>query len=150
MTNFFMDTSALAKRYVAEIGSGWIKALTSPAVGNVVVIAYLTTVEMCSVLSRLQRSKHISVVDGTHLRTEFLRHTDTEYIMVPVEDMVLISARDLVAKYPLRTLDAIQLACAIAGANKLGEPLTFLSADTILLNAATAEGFAIDNPLAHP
>ena len=145
-----MDTSAIIKRYVSEVGTAWITALAQPVAGNITIIARLTTVEGCSVLARLQRLKQLSATDGNRLRNDFLVHADKEYLTVAIDDSVLKRACDLVAKYPLRTLDAIQRACALEATTVLGEALTFLSADTELLNAATSEGFATDNPLAHP
>lgn len=55
MTSFFMDTSAIIKRYVAEVGSTWLTALAQPPAGHVIVISRLATVEACSALARLQR-----------------------------------------------------------------------------------------------
>jgi len=150
MTAFFMDTSAVIKRYVAEVGSNWVTALTQPAAGHVIVISRLTTVEVCSALARLQRLKQLASSDGARLRADFLSHADLEYLTIPVDDAVLGRARDLVAKYPLRALDAVQLACSLEAATGLGEALTFLCADNDLLNAAASEGFITDNPLAHP
>ena len=150
MAALFSDTSAIVKRYVSEIGSGWMTAQTSPTVGNVIIISRLTTVEVCSTLARLQRANQISTTDGAHLKADFLVHADKEYLTVPIDDAVFVRARDLVSKHPLRTLDAIQLACALEAASGLGEPLTFLSADIMLLAAAMAEGFTTDNPQSHP
>lgn len=39
MALYFLDTSALVKRYVAESGSAWVMALCDPASGHVVVIS---------------------------------------------------------------------------------------------------------------
>lgn len=150
MTAFFMDTSAIIKRYVSEVGTAWVTSQTQPAAGNISVIARLTIVEACSVLSRLQRLKHLTSSDATRLRSDFLVHADKEYLTVAIDDVVLSRACDLVAKYPLRALDAIQLACALEATIALGETLTFTCADTDLLNAAVSEGFSTDNPLAHP
>jgi hypothetical protein len=64
--------------------------------------------------------------------------------------LILYSARQLVRKYPLRTLDAIQLACALRSSVVLKRAIVFVSADNNLLAAAVAEGFKIDNPNLHP
>ncbi len=77
-------------------------------------------------------------------------HLEREYLAVPLDASVLVTARQLVGKYPLRTLDAIQLACALRAVTLLSEPMTFVCADARLLSAAGGEGFATDNPLAHP
>ena len=63
---------------------------------------------------------------------------------------VLEAARFLVGRHPLPTLDALQLASAQRAVSLLGEPITFVSSDRNLLNAAAAEGFAVDDPLRHP
>ena len=52
---YFFDSSALVKRYVAEIGSTWIESLIDPQTGNRLIIARITWVEVLSALARLQR-----------------------------------------------------------------------------------------------
>jgi hypothetical protein len=42
------------------------------------------------------------------------------------------------------------LACALNAQATLQQPVTFVSADVKLLNAAVVEGFTIDNPNQHP
>jgi len=56
----------------------------------------------------------------------------------------------VVNDHPLRALDVIQLGCAIRARTAVGEPVTFVSGDKSLLTAAATEGFAIDDPNAHP
>src|SRR5688500_17589268 len=101
MTAFYIDTSAIIKRYVSEVGTAWITALAPPSAGNIIIIARLTTVEGCSVLARLQRLKHLSTTDGSRLRNDFLVHADKEYLTVVIDDSVLKRACNLVTKYPL-------------------------------------------------
>jgi len=36
---YFLDTSALVKRYVPELGSNWIQSITVPAAGNFLAIS---------------------------------------------------------------------------------------------------------------
>ncbi len=49
-TSYYLDTSALGKRYVNEIGSAWIHTLTAPTAGHALVTARITMAEMYSVL----------------------------------------------------------------------------------------------------
>ena len=84
------------------------------------------------------------------MQTRFLADFETEYLSIPLENIVLSRARDLLTRYPLRSLDAIQLASALEAVNALGEPLIFLSGDHNLLAAAAAENFHTDNPNLHP
>lgn len=150
MSVYFVDTSALAKRYLVETGSAWVRGWIEPAHGNVMVIAETTIVEMKSLLHRRQREGSLTALAAVALQNDFLLHAQKQYLRVSFDEHVLNLAGHMVDTYPLRALDAIQLASAIRGATILGDPTTFVSADHNLLQAAAAEGFTIDNPNAHP
>ncbi len=150
MSSYYVDTSALIKRYLGEMGSTWIKSLVDVSSGHVIVVSDLTEVEVFSTLARRKREGTISAADILILQTRFLADFEQEYLSVALEDIVLSRARDLLNRYPLRSLDAIQLACAVESSIILGEPMTFISADKNLLSAATGEGFSVDDPNNHP
>jgi len=150
MTTHFLDSSAISKGYVVEVGSAWIMSLIVPAAGHIIVISQLAIVEVNSVLARKQRFALISAADAAQNRADYLLDVKNEYVTIALDDVVLQRASDLVRKYPLRTLDAIQLACAVEATVVLHEPHVFDCADNNLLAAAIAEGFATDNPLLHP
>jgi len=150
VSTFFVDTSALAKRYLVETGSNWVLSWIEPPANNVIIISELTFVEMRSLLARRVRERILTLTDANLLRNDFLLHTQNEYLIVLVETNVLNQAARLVDQYTLRTLDAIQLASAIQAVNIVSHPMTFISGDKNLLAAAAAEGFITDNPNAHP
>jgi uncharacterized protein len=150
VSTFFVDTSALAKRYLVETGSNWVLSWIEPPANNVIVISELAFVEMRSLLARRVRESVLRVVDANALRNDFLLHANNEYLIVLVETNVLNQAARLVDQYPLRTLDAIQLASAIQAVNVLGQPMLFISGDKNLLAAVASEGFVTDDPNAHP
>jgi uncharacterized protein len=52
---YFLDSSALAKRYIAETGSGWVQALADSAAANAVYVARITLVELVSAIARRSR-----------------------------------------------------------------------------------------------
>jgi predicted nucleic acid-binding protein len=116
----------------------------------VIVICDLTTVEFFSILARYQRESKLMPANALVLQSGFLADYENEYLSVPLENGVLGRARDLISRYPLRSLDAIQLASAIEAVNTLAAPMVFISGDNKLLSAAAGEGFSIDNPNAHP
>jgi predicted nucleic acid-binding protein len=147
---YYLDTSALVKRYIAETGSTWLISQVEPASNNIIIVSELTPVEMFSVFARRQRDKSLTPADAAQQRADFLIHLQTEYLVAPVDNQLLVQARNLVNSYPLRTLDAVQLACALWAKQFLAEPITFLSADRNLLTIAAVEGFNIDDPNAHP
>jgi predicted nucleic acid-binding protein len=150
VTNYYVDTSALIKRYLVETGSTWVRSFTDSTAGNVIVVCDLTAVEVFSTLARRQREATIAAADIQTLQTRFLADFGREYLSVSLEEVVLSRARDLLNRYPLRSLDAIQLASAVEASNILGEPITFISADRNLLRAASSENFQIDTPYNHP
>ena len=61
------------------------------------------------------------------------------YLRVELEDNILLLARDLIQRRPLRGFDAIHLASALRLKIVLGEEITFAAADGRLLKAAEAE-----------
>ena len=60
---------------------------------------------------------------------------------------------DVAERHALRGYDALQLAALMevgSHARLLGVPLTLISADLELNTAAAADGFAVEDPNAHP
>jgi predicted nucleic acid-binding protein len=149
LNTFYLDTSALAKRYLSEQGSSWITALVHPTAGNIIVVCDLTAVEFFSSLARRQREGTITPADALKLQKQFLTEFERQYLSVGLEEAVLSHARNLVSRHPLRSLDAIQLASAHEAISILEAPMTFVSADKNLLAIAASEGFATDNPNEH-
>ncbi len=150
MTSYYVDTSALAKYYIAETGTGWIRSILRPSSRNIVIMCETTPIEMFSLLSRREYSGTLLPKNVVVIRTNFLSHINSRYLVQMVGSPIFLQARLLVTNHKLRTLDAIQLASAIHAATLLGEKLTFLSGDNDLLTAASNEGFVVDNPNAHP
>lgn len=154
MATYFCDTSALAKRYVIEIGSAWLTATIDPKAGSRVYIAHITIVEIVSAITRKERGGNLSAVDATNALKTFEQDYGQELNIVPLTVSLVDEAANLARKYALRGYDAVQLTTALQTQQKranLGlSPLTLLSADTDLNAAAIAEGLAVDNPNNHP
>ena len=151
---YYFDSSALVKRYVTEVGTGWVRSLVSPVEGNLSLLSRVTTIEIRSALARRRRNGVISQ-DEHAFALEALRvHSLSQYRLLELDVSVAGLAGDLLERYPLRAYDAVQLASALLTHDTLqaiGLPLlTFLAADDRLLAVAQAEGLAIDNPNAHP
>lgn len=150
MTTYYVDTSALAKRYVKETGTTWVLSWVEPVANNIIVICDITPVEMFSLLQKRLRQGQLSAANIGILQNDFLAHAEKEYLSVALTDAILNRARNLVTQHKLRTLDAIQLASALDATASLGEPITFVAGDVDLLAAARAEGLATDDPNLHP
>ncbi len=153
MATYFCDSSAIVKRYIAETGSAWLLATTTPK-NNFVYVARITFVEVVSAISRREKGNHISAADADTARLTFEQDYLNEFFKVEISGNLIIEAANLAKKYALRGYDAVQLAAAIKTQKEreaLGlSPLTLLSADTDLNDAATAEGLTVDNPNDHP
>jgi len=150
----FVDTSALVKRYVTEIGSNWMKMLTDPTSENKIILSRITWVELISAFARLQREGKVNP-DDVNTNIQALRYDwETQYQIVEVDKELIETAGDLVQKHPLRAYDSIQLASALklfpVFEKTTPNAFTFISADDRLLTVAKAEGLRIDNPNLHP
>jgi predicted nucleic acid-binding protein len=154
MSAYFFDSSALVKRYVAEIGTTWVRSLVTPTAGNITLVAHITSVEIVSGAMRRKRDGSISPRIAHAVRLLVDRHTRREYTIVALTEPVSQRAENLLEVYPLRAYDAVQLASALESNIRVVAaglpPLIFVSADQRLLSAANAEGLATDDPNAHP
>ena len=102
---------------------------------------------------RRVRNGEIPARTAHALRLRVGRHVSREYMVIYLGAHVIERAQDLLEKHTLRAYDSVQLASALEANQHVitaGLPsLIFVSADNQLLTAATAEGFAVDNPNAH-
>jgi uncharacterized protein len=131
----FFDTSAFAKRYVAETGSDAVLRLSEEA--ESIGLSILCLPELTSALCRLVRERRLSKAKYGELHTLIvtdLADVDICDITPEVMKHTLVQLESA----PLRTLDAIQLGCAIAYA-----PSLFVSADTRQLGAARRAGLTV-------
>ena len=154
MAGYFVDSSALVKRYVNETGSVWLSGLVAPAAGNDIYIARITTVEVLAAVTRRAPGGTIAATDASAACLLFRNDLSYDYDIVDMTETLLNRAMMLAETHGLRGYDAVQLAaacevnafCAVSGL----PPLTFVSADRELNTAATGEGLLMEDPNAHP
>lgn len=139
MNHFFLDTSALVKRYVSENGSRWINTLLSQTTTRV-YISRLTEAEISAALTRRLFGSQTS--QTLH---NFDQDVAAAYIRLEVTNTVIDDAVQLTRKHRLRGCDSLQLATAQQLA-QLEPSLTFLCSDNDLLAVAAATGLTVDNP----
>lgn len=150
MGAYYLDSSALVKRYVQERGTGWISVITSPHSGHEIFIALVTGVEVVAAIARQARAGRISTQDADSIIHAFQSHFEAQYRVVLTLPTIVQRAMELAQRHGLRGYDAIQLASALAVQEELvlhgAEPLVFVSADEELNGAARAEGLQVENP----
>lgn len=151
---YFLDSSALVKRYIPENGSAWINAIASPSTGNLIIISRITWVEVLSALARRQREGSFSEADVDLIIQQFRFDLNNQYQVVEFDQALAESAGQLVNQYPLRAYDSVQLASVLRiqpiFASATSTSLVFLTADDRLLTIAQTAGLLTDNPNNYP
>jgi predicted nucleic acid-binding protein len=151
---YFVETSALAKRYIAETGSVWLRALLEPRTGCSIYVARVTAVEMIAAITRRARGGSLAPADATTAKQAFRHDLATAYQIIEVTPELANRAMLMAEQHGLRGYDAIQLAAGVEVHMRYlaaGLPaVTCLSADTELNTAGIAEGLTIEDPNAHP
>jgi predicted nucleic acid-binding protein len=151
---FFLDSSALAKCYVNEVGSGWVRSIVAPAAGHDVHVVRIAEVELTSVMVRRRKAGALSTAAVAAALGQLRRDFASEYLVLNVSDQLLAAAVALVETHELRAYDGVQLAAAVR-LNHVRisgglSALTFVSADQELNAAAQSEGLFVEDPNMHP
>jgi uncharacterized protein len=131
----FLDTSALAKRYVAEQGSDKVLAACQQA--DSLIVSVICLPELISTLSRLVREKKLANAAYRKLKGDAMADL-ADVDICQITPVVLASVVSLLELHPLRAMDALHVACALAC-----EPDVFVSADHRQLSAARKAGLKI-------
>ncbi|MGH9843835.1 MAG: type II toxin-antitoxin system VapC family toxin [Blastocatellia bacterium] len=155
MSVYYLDTSALVKRYVREPGSKWVGTLADTAAGHTIVTVEITRVEAAAAIAAKHRApKGITRLERDAAVSLFLNHCLTQYEIVPLAPSVFSQAISLTQNHNLRGYDAVQLSAALFAnqllLNRGMAGLIFIAADAYLLQAASAENLPTDNPNLHP
>lgn len=154
MTIYYLDTSALSKRYVEETGTAWLTALLQSPDEHTFLTARITMVEIYSALARRRREGSVSSVHCDIARRAFTMHSFTDYAFIELDLDIIAQAQGLLWRHPLYAYDAVQLASALTVNRILLDaalpPLVFLCAVDRLNKAASVEGLLLDDPRDHP
>ena len=142
MKFYFLDTSALVKRYHSEKGTAEIDEIFSEE-DKAIVISSICITEMVSAMNRKKEDKTISKDDLDAALSRFFQDAIKEFLILELDDGHIKDSVALVLKHGLRTLDALQLAVAVG--LKETTPI-FVCADKKLVSIAEKEGLKVINP----
>lgn len=151
MGTYFLDTSAIVKRYVpAEQGHAWVADLCQPAQEHKLFISQAALVEVVATICRKAREQSITLTQRDRLIDTFRQDSQDNYSISLVTTSTYTSAGDLCRTHRLRAYDAVQLACALnlrqeALADEVTAPI-FVCADIDLNDVAIAVGLRVVNP----
>jgi predicted nucleic acid-binding protein len=106
----FIDTSSLFKKYVEEAGSRRLEDLLLAV--SEIAVSPVTWVEMNAVIARRLREGSLTSQQAAWLKVQAGRDFQS-FHRVFWNDALEKGATDFVYRYPLSTLDAIQLASGV-------------------------------------
>lgn len=128
----FFDSSAFAKRFIDEEGSESVWALCTET--DLLGLSVLCVPEIVSALNRRRRERTITPSHYRHAKASLLADVGDAEI-VQLTPRVVSSAVRILEEQPLRTLDALPVACAVAWDAGL-----FVTADRRQARAARSAG----------
>ncbi|NWJ97026.1 MAG: type II toxin-antitoxin system VapC family toxin [Chloroflexi bacterium] len=152
----FLDTSALIKLHLLEVGSSWLKSFIA---GNQISISELALYESATVLRRRYLEGSITQPQALALYAQ-LQQESQSYDVIELRserqlERVVALAFSLPQNLRIRALDSIHLVAAQISkeaANRLvpPEPFVFVSSDRQLLQVAQSQNLVTENPEDHP
>jgi len=133
--NLFADSSALAKRYIADETSDDFDALLLRAAS--LSVSVLCVPEIISALCRRRRERTLTPAQYAAAKGA-LESDLADATVIQITDEVLLASVRLLETNPLRSSDALQIASALAWHSD-----TFVSADARQCAAAKASGLSV-------
>jgi predicted nucleic acid-binding protein len=151
MNHFYLDASALAKRYVLEIGTPLVNHLFDSAPKARMIALVLALGEVVSILVRRRNSGRIPDHAYRQALVEFSSEVidDVDFSLHSVPDDLVRTSLPLIERHSLNATDALILRSALDVAQSLraaGDDLVMISSDIRLVSAAQASGLIAWNP----
>lgn len=107
--NVFLDSSALAKRYVEESGSERLEEILASA--SALALSVLAPVEIVSALCRRRREGTLTAAQYARAK-EALFEDVTDASLLALSEEAAARAVHVLERWPLRASDALHVACA--------------------------------------
>lgn len=150
MAVFYLDTSALVKRYRTELGSGVVEELlASPRPQDRFFVSFLSIIELTSGVLRLAKGRQLREDTAQEVLARFRSDVRDLLRVWPLDEDAATDAVTVAEQHRLRSADAIHLAAAQAIASLVsGTRVVMVSSDRELLDAAEAAGLTPLDPQA--
>ncbi len=152
MYYFYFDASALAKRYIEEVGSDKIDFLFENAPLERLLCLTIGAMEVFWICVRKRNDRRIETDQFTqatrHLEYEVI-NTQSDFKTISLPDSLIWDAMDLINIHSLNSVDAIVLRSALDTATEFrstDDTVVLVASDQRLLRAARTEGLQVFNP----
>jgi predicted nucleic acid-binding protein len=136
----YFDSSALVKRYVEEQGSSdvldWMEA------SDLTVTVLVTRAEVAAAITHALRRQYVTQEDARKILETFHKEWSS-FHRLPVNESLVARADALACDHNLGGYDAIHVAAALIWQEYLDLPVTLVSYDRELADAARASGMAV-------
>lgn len=126
------------KRYVTEAGSVVVRRLMREPVAT----SRLSEVEIASAVARIARDGSMSVAERDRALEQLTQDFQNFWVVETTREVVAL-ARTVLAAYPLRAGDALQLASCQYLRRELAKNMPMVVFDERLLEAARANGIPV-------
>ncbi len=140
MAVYYLDSSALLKRYRTEQGTqvlDYLFALKRPE--ELVVTSYLTSLEVEAVFARALKGRLLDREAYKVLVGRLADDLSQSIVAQPVSNFVVSDSIELVRRHALKAADAIHLATASRVRQAAAMETIFVTSDKELLSAARGE-----------
>jgi predicted nucleic acid-binding protein len=132
-----LDSSALVKRYILEVGSDEVERIVSES--DSVGTAWISLVEVVAGLAKAARFNTLTPEEVDSAIRSF-REDWPDFSRLQITETLLERAADFAQQHGLRGYDAVQLAAAAIWQESFEERITLVSFDRQLWQAAQKEG----------
>ena len=115
MTNFYLNTSVMVKRYQKEKGTEFADILYDHIIGSKNHSLTISTLSILEFLAAMRRALKGGYISRKYFDNAIILFTkESEHISLrPVDDEILAKAINIVIKHAMRTADAIHLTIAL-------------------------------------
>lgn len=128
--NLFLDTSSLLKIYHREQDTDEILKLISENAKNI-YLSELAKIEFNSAVYKKVRQQHFTEEKALEM-IAFFENDYRNFIWIAINNSIIENSKELIKKYGtkgLRSLDSIQLACAVSKRNEINQ---YKTSDNVL------------------
>lgn len=151
MNYFFLDASAVVKRYIPETGTLEMNYFFASVSPHRMLCLFEGGGEVIFVFSRSRNERKVTATRFNQIKQRFLTEVIYRVRVVkvfPTKNQISRSW-DFIERHSINSTDAILLQCALDRTHELranGDNLVLVSADKRLLNGARSEGLLTFNP----
>jgi uncharacterized protein len=140
---YYLDSSALVKRYAAESGSAKVAALIEG--DHRIAVSWLAIPETLSAVARRAKGGSMRAEELAAIRDQ-LNQDIQRFLIVDVAGEPVDGIETLITRHALRGADSIHLSTALWLGKAAKTPIIFVSSDNELLNAARSDRLKTYNP----